>query len=111
MITNPSPPIGITGDGSETLFIENCLPTAVITELIVVPQNGSDTINLDSISLQPGAHIVANLNPGFYSIQATDEFNADYYASFEQQDTGSLRLPIVCEYLLYDFSFPEDSQE
>ena len=111
MITNPSPPIGITGDGSETLFIENCLPTAVITELTIVPQNGSDGIYLDSISLRPGAHIVANLNPGFYSILATDEYDAEYFISIEQLNTGSLRLPIVNEYLRYDFSFPENIQE
>lgn len=111
MLINPVPPVGITGNGSETLFIDNCLPAAAITELRIVPQNGSDVIYLDDITLQPGEHIIANLNPGIYSVTVTDEFGAEYYVSIEQQDTGSLRLPIVNEYLQYDFSFPENSQE
>ncbi len=111
MIIDPSQPVGIAGNGSGLLFIENCLPMAVITELRIIPQNGPDGIHLDSIALQPGASIVANLNPGYYSVLATDEFGAEYYASIEQQNTGSLRLPIVYEYLQYDFSFPQDSQE
>ncbi len=111
MIVDPVPPVGITGNGSGSLFIENCLPMAVITELQIIPQNGSDGIYLSSIALQPGAHIVANLNPGYYSVLATDESGAEYYVSIEQQDTGSLRLPIVNEYLQYDFSFPDTSQE
>lgn len=111
MIANPLPPVGTTGNGAVSLFIENCLPAAVITELTIVPQNGSDGIYIDSIFLQPGAHIIAYLNPGFYSILATDEFNAEYFISIEQQATGSLRLPIVDDYLQYDFSFPGNSQE
>ena len=110
MINTPEPPVGISGNGSETLFIENCLPMAVITELIVEPQDGSDAIYLDNIELQPGAHLVAKLNPGFYSVLATDEFGAEYYISIEQ-DTGSLRLSIVNDYLQYDFSFPINSQD
>jgi len=111
MIVNPLPPAGIAGNGSETLFLENCLPSAVITELMIQPQDGSDGIYLDSITLKPGEHIIANLNPGFYSVLATDDYGAEYYVSIEQQNTGSLRLPIVYEYLQYDFSFPEDSQD
>jgi len=111
MIVNPEPPVGITGNGSETLFLENCLPSAVITELMIQPQDGSDGIYLDSIALWPGEHIIANLNPGFYSVHATDDFGAEYYVTIEQQDTRSLRLPLVYEYLQYDFSFPEDAQE
>ena len=111
MLINPLPPVGITGYDSRPLFIENCLPMAVITELMIVPQNDSEGIYLDSLTLQPGEHIIANLNPGYFSVLATDEFGAEYYVSIEQQDTGSLRLPIVNEYLQYDFSFPDDSQE
>ena len=109
MIINPALPVGVTGNGTGTLFIENCLPSFVITELMIVPQDSSTGIYIDSIALEPGEHIVANLNPGFYSVLATDESGSDYYVSIEQQDTGSLRLPIVYEYLQYDFSFPEDS--
>jgi hypothetical protein len=111
MIIDPSQPVGITGNGSGLLFVENCLPLNVITELQIVSEDGSDVIYLDSIALEPGEQIVVNLNPGFYSVLATDEFDAEYYVPIEQQDTGSLRLPIVYEYLQYDFSFPEDSQE
>ncbi len=111
MIINPVPPVGITGNGSGSLFIENCLPSAVMTDLQIIPQNGSGGIYLENIALQPGAHMVANLNPGYYSVLATDEFGAEYYVSIEQQDTGSLRLPITDEYLQYDFSFPGNSQE
>ena len=111
MIENPLLPVGITGNGSRILFVENCLPSDAITELMILPGDGSDGIYLDSITLQPGEHIVANLNPGFYSVLATDDSGAEYYVSIEQKDTGSLRLPIVYEYLQYDFSFPEDTQE
>ncbi len=111
MIINPLLPIGITGNGNKPLFVENCLPSAVITELTIIPRDGSDGIYLDSITLKPGEHIVANLNSGFYSVLATDEYGAEYHVSIEQQNTGSLRLPIVYEYLQYDFSFPQDSQE
>ena len=111
MIINPEPPVGVTGNGSRELFVENCLPSDVITELMVLPQDGSDGIYLDSITLQPGEHIVAYLNPGFYSVLATDDSGTEYYVSIEQQDTVSHILSIVYEYLHYDFSFPEDSQE
>ncbi|MCK4504754.1 MAG: hypothetical protein KAW14_03995 [Candidatus Aegiribacteria sp.] len=111
MISNPQPPVGITGNGTGSLLIKNCLPTAEITELQIIPQNGSDGIFLDSIALQPGVSMVAKLNPGIYSITATDEFGAKYIISFEQQDTDIIRLPITYESLQYDFSFPINSQE
>jgi len=111
MIVNPLPPVGIAGNGSETLFLENCLPAAAITELLILHRDGSDGIYLDSIRLEPGEHMVANLNPGFYSLLATDEYGAEYYVSIEQKNTESLRLPIVYEYLQYNFSFPDYSQE
>ncbi|NOQ21698.1 MAG: hypothetical protein GQ565_03470 [Candidatus Aegiribacteria sp.] len=111
MIINPQPPVGITGNGSGSLFIENCLPMSVITEMQIIAQNVSDGIFLDSIALQPGASIIAKLNPGNYSVTATDEFGAEYNISIEQQDTGTLRLPIVNEYLHYDFSFPKNGLE
>lgn len=111
MISNPQPPIGIAGTGNGSLLIENCLPTAVITGLHLIPRNGSDGIFLDSIALQPGASVVLKLNPGNYSIAATDEFGAEYYISFEQQGTDIVRLPITNEYLQYDFSFPDSNLE
>lgn len=111
MLINPQPPVGITGNGCGSLVIENCLPMSVITELQITTQNVPDGIFLDSIALQPGASIIVKLNPGYYSVTATDEFGAEYYVSIEQQDTGTLRLPIVNEYLHYDFSFPVSSQE
>ncbi|MEN8208871.1 MAG: hypothetical protein ABFR50_06440 [Candidatus Fermentibacteria bacterium] len=111
MIIDPAPPVGITGDGSVPFFIENCLPSASITGLSILPRNGADGIYLDSISLQPGAHIVVNLNPGSYSILAADEFNAEYFVSIEQQDAEMLRLAIVNDYLQHDFSFPPRRRE
>ncbi|MCD4774937.1 MAG: hypothetical protein K8S15_02670 [Candidatus Aegiribacteria sp.] len=111
MVINPEPPIGITGCGSGSLLIENCLPTAEITELQIIPQNGLDGIFLDNLTLQSGASMVAKLNPGIYSITATDEFGAKYTISFEQQDTDITRLPITYESLQYDFSFPIISRE
>lgn len=111
MIINPLPPVGMTGNGTVSLFIENCLPSAAITELLILPLDGSDGIYLDNISIKPGAHLVANLDPGNYSVLATDEFGAEYYASIEQQYTVSLRLSITNAYLQYDFGFPIDSQE
>ncbi|MCK5116382.1 MAG: hypothetical protein KAR44_07250 [Candidatus Aegiribacteria sp.] len=110
MVTAPEPPIGITGNGTGSFLIENCLPIA-ITELQIVPQNGSDGIYLDSIALQPGESMIANLNPGFYAVLATDESNAEYYVSVEQQDTGISRLPITIEYLKHDFSFSKSSED
>ena len=111
MIIYPVPPVGITGNGTRTLFIENCLSLDAIKGLQIMPQDGSAGIYIDSIALQPGEHIVANLDPGFYSVLVTDDFGAEYYVSIELQETGSLRLPVVYEYLQYDFSFPEDAQE
>ncbi len=111
MLINPLPPVGITGNGSRPFFLENCLPIAVITELQIVPQDGSNGIYLDNLALQPGEHIIAKLNPGYYSVLVTDEYDAEYYVSIEQRDTGSLRLPVVYEYLKYNFSFPANSQE
>jgi len=111
MVINPEPPVGVTGNGSGSLLIENCLPSTMITELHITLQNGSDGIYLESISLQSGETIVANLNPGYYSVLATDESGAEYFVSFEQQDTGIPRLPITVEYLQDDFSFPINSQD
>lgn len=111
MISNPQPPIGIAGTGNGSLLMENCLPNAVITGLHLIPRNGSDGIFLDSITLQPGVSVVLKLNPGNYSIAATDEFGAEYHISFEQQGTDIVRLPITNEFLQYDFRFPDSNQE
>lgn len=111
MIADPLPPVGIAGNGSGSLVIENCLPMAVITELQIKHLNGSDEIFLDNLALQSGTSVVAKLNPGDYSVTAKDDFGAEYSISFEQQNTGITRLPITNKYLLYDFSFPENSQE
>lgn len=111
MITDPLPPVGMAGNGNGSLLIENCLPIAAIAELQIIPQNGLDGIFLDSIALQPGASMVAKLNPGIYSIMATDEFGAKYTISYEQQYADILRLTITYKSLLYDFSFQESSRE
>ncbi len=109
MIVNPQPPVGITGNGTGSLLIENCLPTAQITELQLLPQNDPDGIFLDNLTLQPGASVVVKINPGNYSLTATDEFGTKYTIIFEQDDTDIIRLPITYESLHYDFSFPGKS--
>jgi hypothetical protein len=111
MINDPQPPVGITGSGSGSLLIENCLPESVITKLQIVPKDGSDGIYLDNIALQPGASMVARLNPAYYSLTAVDDFGTEYFISFEQQSTGIQRLPVTYVYMQYDFSFPENNQE
>ncbi len=111
MISNPKPPVGIAGNGSGSLLIENCLPMSAITELHIIPRNGSDGTFLDSIALQPGVSIVVKLNSGNYSITATDDSGAKYDISFEQHGTDIVRLPVTYESLQYDFNFPDSSQE
>ena len=111
MNSNPQPPVGITGSGSGSLIIENCLPESVITELQIIPQNASNGIYLDNLALQPGASIVVNLNPSNYSLTATDEYGIEYFISFEKPSSGIQRFPVTVDYLQYDFSFPESGQE
>lgn len=111
MLINTQPPIGMTGNGSESLIIENCLPLSVITELLVIPQNASDGFYLDNMTLLPGASIVLKLNSGNYTLTLIDNSEAEYTVSFSLEDSDIIRLPITYEYLRYDFSFPEYSLE
>lgn len=110
MICNPVVPVGITGNGSGALLIENCLPWTVLTELLISPDVNFDGIYLDDLSLQPGASIVIELDPGMYAVTASDERDGKYSMIIELTDSNTIRIPLTFDYLNFNFSFP-DSQD
>jgi len=109
MIVNPRAPVGVVGNGTESLVIENCLPVSLITGLLIESPGGSDEIFLDSLALQPGESIIAGLDPGDYSLTAMDDHGDRYSMFFKLRSAAVTRLPLTDEYLRYDFSFPGNS--
>lgn len=111
MICDPVAPIGITGNGSEALLIENCLPRTAIIEVRILPDDDFEGIYLDDLSLHPGASIVIELDQGIYAITALDEHDRKYSLLIELTDSNTTRIPITSEFLDLDFSFQEYSEQ
>lgn len=107
MICNPVVPIGITGRGSGALIIENCLPWTAINELRIPPDDDFEGIHLDDLSLQPGAGIVIELDPGLYPLTVSDEHDGKYSLLVEVTDANTTRIPLTSDFLDFNFSFPE----
>jgi hypothetical protein len=111
MLTEVSEPVGMVGEGSIILLIENRLPGSLLATLEILPDNGSAGLYLDGLGIEPGHGIAVALNPGDYSVTATDDEGIPYRAAVQLADNPVYRLYVNYEYLLYDFSFPSGDRE
>jgi hypothetical protein len=105
MLPGIGEPLGIVGDGSIVLLVENHLPYDRIEYVGILPDDGSAGEQVEDAGMEPGRSMAFALDPGGYTVLATDGAGASYRTALRLEDAQVYRLFVQYGYLEYDFGF------
>jgi hypothetical protein len=106
MMPGVGEPLGIAGEGSAVLLVENHLPYDRIESVEVIPDDGSAGEYVGNAGMEPGRSMAFALDPGGCTVIATDDAGTSYRAGVILEDGRACRLFVQYGYLVYDFGFP-----
>jgi len=106
-VSEPAP-FRTAGSGSFSLLVRNCLPGSRLTEILLIPLDGSGAVKsfLDDGPLLPGEEFRIRVDSFDYLLEATDNHHGRF--SYQPRPTGAYEIEwsVSWNYLDLDFSFP-----
>lgn len=102
-------PIRATGSGSLSLIIRNCLPGSSLTEVLLIPLDGTEAVKsfLDDAPLLPGEEFLIRMDSYDYLLEARDDHHGIFSHQPEPIGTSERSWSVTWDYLDLDFGFPE----